>query len=577
VGSVKEPSRRYSAVSDLAEQQGMPDEPNANGRSEPEAIFEYVDEGGAPLYQVLRYPGKRFVQRRPKPGGGWIWNLDDTQRVLFHLDGVLSHLGANDQGPIYIAEGEKDVLAIEAAGATATCNSQGAGKWDDAFSEALRGARRVVVVADRDEPGERHARQVCESLAAVGVVAEVVQALEGKDASDHLDAGYTLEELEPVEVVEQETAHTLDLLDLSELLARPPTPPRWIWAGRIAEGDVALVVGDPGVGKSLLALALGLTLAGGGGEVLDEICNEGEVLMVDLENTIDVVRERVDALALQRATLGALGYVHRPPGFNLGDAAWLGALRATVLRMRPRLVVIDSVRRAAPGLEENDSNRVAAFMAPIRDLAAESGSAILLVHHPRKSPAGGEKVDALHAARGSGDLVASCDVLLYVRRLSGGLLRLEHGKARRGHEHEPVHFRIVEAEGGGPALELVQIQHVDEGDLDDRVLEYVTAHPGDSTKAVEDGVEGSRLSIRNALERRATSGYIAAGPGRHPRGKYWYPANHAELVSPGDMLAIAGELSPHGSEGDGVARVADSLKEAAPGDTFDPVEELDWR
>lgn len=96
-------------------------------------------------------------------------------------------------------------------------------------------------------------------------------------------------------------------------------------------------------------------MAGGGGEVLDESCAAGGVLVVDLENTIDVVRE------------------------------------------------------AAPGLDENDSTAVAAFMAPIRDLAAETGCAILLVHHPRKSPAGGEKVDALHAARGSGDLVASVD------------------------------------------------------------------------------------------------------------------------------------------------------------------------
>ena len=126
-------------------------------------------------------------------------------------------------------------------------------------------------------------------------------------------------------------------------------------------------------------------------------------------------------------------------------------------------------------------------------------------------------------------------------------------------------------------MELVEIQHVDEDDLDERVLEHVNAHPGDSTKAVEDAVEGSRLSIRNALERRATSGHIARGPGRHPRGKYWYPANHAGLVSPGDTLAIPGDMSPQGSEGDGLARVAAPPKGAAPGDMFDPAEELDWR
>lgn len=54
--------------------------------------------------------------------------------------------------------------------------------------------------------------------------------------------------------------------------------------------------------------------------------------------------------------------------------------------------------------------------------------------------------------RGSGDLVASVDSLLYLRAKEGGAFTLEHGKARRGLPHEPILVRI---EGDEQHLRLV--------------------------------------------------------------------------------------------------------------------------
>jgi hypothetical protein len=381
-------------------------------------------------------------------------------------------------------------------------------------------------------------------------------------------------------VSDREPVLALPMLALDELLARPPAPPEWIWEGRIAAGDVALWIGDPGVGKSMVALSLSIGVATGGAHLLDERCAPGGVLYVDLENTVDQVWARLRALGLAPGASHGLGYVHRPPGFNLGAAEWRDRLHATVFARRPQLLVIDSMRRAAAGLDENDSTAVAAFMAPIRDLAAEFDCAIVLVHHPRK-PLGGEKVDALHAARGSGDLVASVDALLYFRRLDG-LVRIEHAKTRRGHPHEPTHYRIVEDDTGQPVLELVDVHRVERDDLDRRVLEHVSEHPGDSTKTVENAVEGSRRSIREALARGATLGLVAHLPGRHPQAKHWYPANHAALESPGDLQATLGDMSPDGSNGvRGASRPAyieggrhgDSLDDPRPltGDPMYPV------
>lgn len=160
--------------------------------------YEYVDADGELLFQVIRKPGKKFVQRRPDPSAadGWSWStrgLPAEQReVPFMLPMVLGTV--REGGVIYVVEGEKDVLNGWAEGVAATCNAGGAGRWTARHAGYLRGAD-VVVVADKDEAGYRHAARVRDSLKGVAASVRVVQAVEGKDLSDHLAAGHGLDEL----------------------------------------------------------------------------------------------------------------------------------------------------------------------------------------------------------------------------------------------------------------------------------------------------------------------------------------------------------------------------------------------
>jgi 5S rRNA maturation endonuclease (ribonuclease M5) len=156
--------------------------------------YPYVDEEGRLLFEVVRFHPKDFRQRRPDGNGGDVWRLDGVRRVLYRLPQVM--LAARKGKRVYVVEGEKDVHAIEAAGAVATCNPGGAGKWRKEYAEALRGAE-VVVVADRDDPGRKHARQVVESLYGIAVRVELVEPADGKDAVDHLAAGHGLEDFAP--------------------------------------------------------------------------------------------------------------------------------------------------------------------------------------------------------------------------------------------------------------------------------------------------------------------------------------------------------------------------------------------
>jgi hypothetical protein len=181
------------------------------------ATYRYTDEAGRLLFAVCRTADKQFPQWRPDPSAttGRRWSLKDratgkpaVRLVPYRLPKVLQAAAAAQV--IYVVEGEKDVHAVEAAGGVATCNPGGAGpgRWREEYAAALFGASLVVVVADRDGPdpnrpangykGQRHARRIARSLRARGIPVRLVIAAVGKDAADHLAAGYGLGDLAPL-------------------------------------------------------------------------------------------------------------------------------------------------------------------------------------------------------------------------------------------------------------------------------------------------------------------------------------------------------------------------------------------
>src|SRR6516225_779255 len=68
---------------EFAERLGV-EAPAANRRSA-ERAYDYRDENGALLFQVVRFAGKDFRQRRPDGKGGWLWNLNGVRRVPYRL------------------------------------------------------------------------------------------------------------------------------------------------------------------------------------------------------------------------------------------------------------------------------------------------------------------------------------------------------------------------------------------------------------------------------------------------------------------------------------------------------------
>ena len=330
--------------------------PNGDGKRQIVAEYPYTDEHGELLFQAVRFYPKGFAQRRPV-NGEWTWKLGDVRRVLYRLPKIIETARAG--GTIYVVEGEKDVHAIERAGAVATCNPMGAGKWRDEYSEHLRGAT-VIIVADNDDPGRAHARAVKASLAACSVSSCVVAPAKGKDAADHLAAGKGLDDFVPVDdEAGAEPSKSACFIDWSTFWDREHSAAEWVYPDILARGRAHVIYAEHRAGKSLFMLHMAAKVATGPEPVV--------VLYLDYEMTEADLFDRLadmgygpgdDLSRLRYALLPAI-----PPLDTKDGAEALKAMLDDVEAQWPDhhfVVVLDTMSRAVEG-EENSADTVRAF------------------------------------------------------------------------------------------------------------------------------------------------------------------------------------------------------------------------
>ena len=145
-------------------------------------IYPYHDERGELLYQNIRYDPKDFSLRRPDGNGGWIWNLDGVDRILYRLPELLKE----KEQPVFIVEGEAKVDLLRSLELTAT-TSGNATSWRHEMGAYLR-QRRVAILPDNDDAGERYCVQVVGSLLVHGVSSVRIVRLPGLgDSGDVVD------------------------------------------------------------------------------------------------------------------------------------------------------------------------------------------------------------------------------------------------------------------------------------------------------------------------------------------------------------------------------------------------------
>jgi hypothetical protein len=183
----------------------------------------------------------------------------------------------------------------------------------------------------------------------------------------------------------------------------------------LLSGSVGVIVSAGGVGKSFVTLETMLSIAAG--QDLFKIWNvdpaPGRVVYLNLEDPAIAIRHRLRSLGrhLEDRWEWAGGqnpherdwsaieerldiYPAVGRGFSIARLNERGlpevseTWRSFIQQMRdlsPRLVAVDTMNRAVPGLDENSSGHMSLVLGALEELAQEVGCAVIVLHHANKA------------------------------------------------------------------------------------------------------------------------------------------------------------------------------------------------
>ena len=360
------------------------------------ATYDYVDEAGEFLFQVVRYEPKAFSQRRRDGKGEWIWSLGETRRVLYRFPDIIEEVAMNRT--IFIAEGEKGVDALIDIGVPATCCPGGAGKWREEYSSHFAGAN-VVILPDADLPGEQHCEAVAKSLTGIAASVRVLHlpGLSPKgDPYDWCQAGGTAEGLwellnttaaAAMSTVNAPAVNRLQPLDIHELLALDIPPRGMILAPIIPEKGLAMLYAERGVGKTQLACGISCAVATGKWEATRAL----KVLHIDGEMAGSELRERFARQMAGSAVNPEPGMLKILPA-DLIDGG-IGNLASPQVQAEldpwlegSDLLILDNLSSLTAVIRDNDAeswNPIQEWLLRLR----RRGTSVLFVHHAGKGGA----------------------------------------------------------------------------------------------------------------------------------------------------------------------------------------------
>lgn len=256
---------------------------------------------------------------------------------------------------------------------------------------------------------------------------------------------YALPEPEEVDVAAEEADRedgdsVFSLLDLDELESLPP--PTWLIDEMVADHGLSIIYGDPGAGKSFIALDMALRIAFG----MDwhgTSATQAGVLYIAGEGARGLGK-RVKGWRREHALEGVdAPFLLLPVAVQLLEpkdrAKLLRTIDAAVERagFKIGLTIVDTVSRALAGQDENGQESMSMFVSACGEIQVHTGGAVIGVHHSGK--------DKEKGMRGSTVLLGGCDASMKVTK-NGDIAMLKTEKQKDAEEAEPVSFTLRKVE-----------------------------------------------------------------------------------------------------------------------------------
>lgn len=171
----------------------------------------------------------------------------------------------------------------------------------------------------------------------------------------------------------------------------------WLWRGWLAQGKMQILGGQPGAGKTTLAMRIAATVSTGSQWADGSSAMPGNVVIWSGED--DPADTLVPRLAASGADLERVFFVEHVIEDNqrrsFDPSRDISALRHAIEEAGgATLIIVDPVVSAvAADSHKNGETRRA--LQPLVDLAAEAGAALLGIHHFSKNTAGREPIERI--------------------------------------------------------------------------------------------------------------------------------------------------------------------------------------
>jgi hypothetical protein len=206
----------------------------------------------------------------------------------------------------------------------------------------------------------------------------------------------------------------------------------WLWKPRIPIGNITMLDGDPGIGKSFITVRIAADVSRG-----RDGFSQGNVLWLSAEDgKADTIKPRLMAAD---ADCGRIFIADQP--FTLDDTG-TELLRGQIADKHPLLVIIDPIFAYVGGeTNTNADNEIRQILSPLKAIADKYRTAILCVRHLNKT--GKEK--AIYRGSGSmGITGAARSVLLAGYSVQDkSELAVVHIKCNIAEKAPPLGYKIV--------------------------------------------------------------------------------------------------------------------------------------
>lgn len=238
-----------------------------------------------------------------------------------------------------------------------------------------------------------------------------------------------------------------------------PEPIRWLWPAYIALGKLTLVAGDPGLGKSMLSIALAAHVTTGSPWPVDGAeCLQGAVLMLSAEDDpADTIRPRMDAAGADVGKVTILQAVEETAkdgekvrrSFDLSSD--LEALDYALDGIPDcRLVIVDPISAYLGGTDSHKNAEIRALLTPLSEIATKRGVAVLAITHLNK----GQHSNAMYRATGSLAFVAAARAVFTIVKDNDDPQRrlFLPVKNNLGDDQHGFAYQVEEMENEAPAV-----------------------------------------------------------------------------------------------------------------------------